>query len=499
MGQQDVDRALAALSKQLAPGSIRWDADPSSLTVARDPLGCAALKWANSPDGVLVSDSESLLLTHSAVASDFDEDWLAAYVAGVSPGHDETVWKSIRWIAAGETRRWTLQGTRAAMTRPEPLDCWRGLDLGGRARVLRDLIEAAVSETVKDATRIGISLSSGLDSSVLAVHLRPHRSEIADPARPVAVTYGFDGFPAIDERPASSRTADHLGLLHIPIAVDELRPLRPACRRPVDPDTPLQSPWREFKEASYRAFAAHGVDTVVSGNFGDHLWAHPRHWCLEALRDRRLDVLLQGLRSTKRSRGWQGWRHDPGLRALARPWRRPGAPPRLAVLRAPWRERLTRRLEAELHALSGWPRPEQAHLLWNAWASFDSCGEAPYASRHGIRVVQPFRHLELIRAMLTLPAYESQRGSVTKFLLRRAYRDELPERIREQSKVGHLTAFALHADQQEAGEIRRLAAIATPILGPFLVDEPSSWTTPGDLDWMLASFGLWLERREDFS
>lgn len=488
-------RALERLSVDLDPGWVHWDAQAGQLSAHRDLLGRAALVWAAVPDGLLLSNRESLLLAHPDVDRRLDTSWMAAFLAGLSPAADETVWCGVRCLAAGETRRWTARRVECGRQHLEPSEGWRGIPDSLRAQRLRELIARALADATQDADRLGISLSSGLDSTVLAATLRVQLCA-ADPT-PVCVTYGFDRFPRIDERAAGSVVAEALNFLHLPLAVDDLRPFRPDLARPVNPDTPLQSPWREFKEASYRAFRERGVKTVISGNFGDHLWAHPKHWCIEALRARQFPVLLEGLRSSWQQAGWRGWLRNPGLRALAHPvrLRRPRAPPRLALLCQPWRDRLAGRLQSELDALRTWPRPEQAHLCLNAWASFDSSGEDWYARRHGLRVVQPYRNLELTRAMLSLPAYDSWRGGTSKHLLRHAFRGAVPDSILCRPKVGDLTPFAEHADHLEAEEIARLSAIARPYLEPLLAQDWKQWTTRGDLDWTLASFGLWIERQ----
>ncbi len=480
-------------SNALTTTTLCYDPLTQSLRARRDPMGYRQLAWARVPGGVLLGTGEALLLAHPAIGRNLDQGYLAAYAAGLSPAHDATVWKDIRLLAAGETRVWHRARDEVSYERINPVNVWAGRDDAARASLLRDLLDDATHRAVGGARRIGVSLSAGLDSSALAASLSGMSAASAQ--RPLCVTYGFDHWPRLDERPAASWLAAHLGFEHVGVAADELRPLRPALRRPVCPDTPLQTPWREFKEASYAAFAVAGVDTVVSGNFGDHLWAHPKHWCAEALRDRAARVLWQGMAEIIRRDGWRGPWRDPGLRALARPWRlrNPALPGRLAMLAPAWREQLSDRLSDELGALRHWPRPEQAHLVFNAWASFDACGEDWYAHRHGLRIVQPYRDAQLTAAVLSLPAWESQRGPVAKSLLRRAMRGRLPDECLARGKVGDLTAYAEDADRREADEIRRLAGIAAPLIEPLLAADAASWTTPGDHAWMLASLGLWLE------
>lgn len=487
-------RLLAGLAPLLAPSTIALEPGSGAVRATRDLLGARQLAWARVPGGLLVATGESLLLGHPAVDRGFDMEWLAAYAAGVSPAHEATVWRGIRLLAAGQTRTWTPAGDRATRDLLEPVDPWPRRSEAARAGLLRELIDAALARALAGAGRVGVSLSSGLDSTTLLARLvaGPQRRE----PRPLAVTYGFDRFPDIDERPRAASFAGALGCDFVGLAVDDACPLRPALARPVCPDTPLATPWREIKERSYGAFTAAGVDTVVSGNFSDHLWAHPKHWAAEALAHGRLGIVGEGLRARIRRGGWRSLVHEPGLRALLRPWRlrRPRPPARLGILAAPWRERLAERLRAELRELAHWPRPEQAHLALNAWASFDTCGEDWYAARHGLRVVQPWRDPALTAALLSLPAWDSQRGPRAKHLLRAAMRDRLPPFILEADKVGDLGPFAVHCDAAEADTLARLAASGEALLAPLLAADALRWTDPGEHQWMLASLGLWLER-----
>lgn len=471
--------------------SIRIDASGRRVEVTRDVLGQRALAWAQTGAGVVIASGEDIVRAHPEVPGDLDLHWFAALVAGLAPDDDESAYRAIRLVPAGTAATWT-EGrwtTERQGLEPEPVAAsFPDLDVIAR---FRELVDDAVARALVGIRRPAILLSGGLDSALVAesVARQWHGRE-----RVVAITHGFDRWPGIDERSHARRIADRLGLDWRDHAVDDLAPMRPGLDRPVCPDTPFATPWREIKEADYRLAVEAGCDAVLSGNFGDHLYAHPARWLVDALRHGRRDLvgalLTSGIGEVLR---------DPGLRILARPWRlrRAASPPGLARLAEPFRRRLGDRWRARRAALARWPRPTQALLNLDALAAFDSCGEDWYAARHGLAFRQPLRDVALVRYMLSLPAHHSTRGAVTKWLARAALRGRLPDAEVDRPKGSDLTPFAEAADRSERATLERLAAAAWPLLEPVLAlpAEAASATSP-DLPWLAATIGLWLGVRE---
>jgi asparagine synthase (glutamine-hydrolysing) len=468
--------------------SVRIGASGRHVELTRDVLGQRPLAWATTGGGVVIASGEHILRAHPEVPGDLDLDWFAALVAGIAPEDDQSAFGSIRLLPAGATATWAGSRWRFERQRLEPESGPRSLpDLDLIAR-FRELVDDAVARALAGVRRPAILLSGGLDSALIAESMA---RQWQGRERPLAITYGFDRWKGIDERIHAWRIADRLGLDWRDHAVDDLVPMRPGIERPVCPDTPFATPWREIKEAGYRIAAEAGCDAVLSGNFGDHLYAHPARWLVDALRHGRRDLVVRALLTSRIG----DLARDPGLRILARPWRlrHAAAPTGLARLAEPVRARLEARWRARLESMAAWPRPTQALLNFDALAAFDSSGEDWYAARHRLAFRQPLRDPALVRFMLSLPAHHSTRGVAAKWLARAALRGRLPDAEVDRPKGGDLTPFAEAADRSERATLDSLAASAWPLLEAVLAAPRAVATArSGDLTWLAASVGQWL-------
>jgi asparagine synthetase B (glutamine-hydrolysing) len=482
-----VDWTPGRLLDGTACASALVRAEDRRVELTRDVMGQRALVWARTAAGLVVASGEDILVAHPEVGRDLDLDWFAALIAGVAPLDDATAYRSIRILPTGARASFddgTLAITRQALT-PD-----------ASARALRDaevverfgaLVDQAVRRALRGVARPAISLSGGLDSALVAESVA---RQWTGRERPLAVAYGFDRWPDIDERALAKAVADRLGFEFQAIAADELVPMRPGLDRPICPDSPYATPYREIKQGTYRIAASAGCDAVLSGNFGDHLYAHPARWLADAMRHGRIDLVG----SVSMAQGLRGCWHDPGFRIWARPWRLrwPRPPAGLARLAPAWRERLTMAWRKHLAAQCVWPRPTQARLCLDAWAAYDAHGEDWYAARHRLAFRQPLRDPDLTRCMLSLPAFHSARGATTKWLARKILQGRLPDVVVDRPKGSDLTPFADAADRSERDHLRSWAAEVRPLLEPLLSDRGRREMDDGELLWLLASVALWL-------
>jgi asparagine synthase (glutamine-hydrolysing) len=465
------------------------------VTLYRDILGQRRLVYARVRGGLIVASGEDVLRAHPEVAGDLDADFLAAYLTALPAAHDATVFRSIHCVRAGETLAFEQENVRAHRDRLAPDDSWRTLPDADIVDGYRERLEASVHRACQGAARIGISLSAGLDSSAVAAIAS--RLPLAATGGVVGVTYGFDRWPQIDERGLVAELAASLGFECRSFAADDLHPLRAELQRPVCPDTPLASPYREFKEAAYREFAAAGVDVWLTGNFGDHLIASSADWLRQGLAAGRWRALAERTGWILRHGGPAGMWHDPGFRGLVRSALRLPANhwSRASILAATYGTRLTERLDEETRDYRDFPRPMQAMLVLGSSSSFDAAGEDWYAQRHGMEIRSPYRDLALSRWCLSIPADLSYRGGASKWLAREAARKLLPAHIVDRPKSSDLTPFAYAAQASEKARYRSLGSVAIERVADLLSEATLSTRTREDswlLDWRLAALGLWL-------
>lgn len=295
---------------------------------------------------------------------------------------------------------------------------------------------AAVERALPPDGKVGISLSAGLDSTLIAAIAAPILARRGQPL--YAYTYGFDHFPDTDERPLLVDFVRQHGIVWRPFAADALMPLTDPALRPLDPRTPVATIWREFKQASYRLAEADGITTLLNGHYGDHLYAPPRLWFDDELRQGSWAAALAeaGWRARRDWHVWRdpAWRHV-GRRLLGRPTGQQVLP---GWLTAEARARFRDPVEPLPEHFRNHPRPDQVRLMLGRYADYDDVLDQPFHRPHGFRLVHPWRDPDLAALMLALPARFHARAGVRKWVAREAARGLLPESLRTRPKRSSL-------------------------------------------------------------
>lgn len=415
--------------------SVRVDLTASEVRLRRDRLGQAALVWVRVPGGVLIASRIAPLLAHPEVSREFDERFLAAHFGLRDPLADGTLYRYIHAVAPGATVSIVAGGESARVASFDPPDDAFGLDDRTAARRCLDMIEQSVVRCVQPARRLGILLSPGLDSSsILALLPAPWRSH-----RTVAVNYGTTLGDGVDERPLAAELAAHCGIrMEAFDSADHPAVIDQAHLAP-DPGYPFLNPYRPVKHAVYERFERAGVDTVLTGNYGDHWALGPAQGMVDAVRGHRWDVLARGLGYVLRTHGPGGAIRDPSVRNLGR-WllRMPPRPSLPAWIDIRWREWLLEQEAASLRRFSNWPDPAHAAYNFGPFCANDSPYENHYSDRYGFRQRHPYRDWQLLRHLVALPAHMSCREGTSKWLVRQALAGRLADTWRLRPKMGDL-------------------------------------------------------------
>jgi asparagine synthase (glutamine-hydrolysing) len=185
-----------------------WDDASDSLFLARDPLGIKPLFFAETPNGLVFASEPKTILASGWLEPGLAVESVLDYFMFRAPLAPRTLFEGIHKLEPGswlryrranktlvEERYWAPQATAGA---GEPRQVEQHLE-----RVLDD----AVSSHLIADVPIGVFLSGGVDSSLLAA-LVARRAELN------AFTVGT--FSRLDESKFASRVASHVGLpLHV--------------------------------------------------------------------------------------------------------------------------------------------------------------------------------------------------------------------------------------------------------------------------------------------
>jgi asparagine synthase (glutamine-hydrolysing) len=205
--QDGVEATLQALRGMFA--IAWWDAQVRQLVLARDPFGIKPLYYRELADGSIQYGSELRAVAMLSGAPRLSRTALAQYLRWGAVQAPETMYEGIRCLPPGHLLTW--KGGRSEVKRWfEPRwpgkDAWIA-DEAGQRRVVREGVMGSVAAHLVSDVPVGVFLSGGLDSTMLAACMRAAGQE-----RVKAFSIGYEDQAGVpDESDAAAATAKFLG------------------------------------------------------------------------------------------------------------------------------------------------------------------------------------------------------------------------------------------------------------------------------------------------
>lgn len=284
----DMECALAAFQRWGADAPCQllgefswavWDSDAGRLVLARDVSASRSLYCYRDGRQVAFATSLRTLLCLPGVQPEIDEQGVAELLTLMSGRQGRTVYRNVRHVMPGTTLIIGPDSQRQVdnwqpESRPvprNPMEC---------AEAARALFDTALRDRLRTVGKVAVSLSGGLDSSIIAGAAAKQRGTdtihgfalVPPPNVPlvVAKTWAPDGRPQLQ---ALERHHENLRIDYIEPAPD-----------PIDADpTPLfvatgqaslLAPNLGWYLAAWRAAAAAGARTLFTGEDGEMSIAH---------------------------------------------------------------------------------------------------------------------------------------------------------------------------------------------------------------------------------
>ena len=248
-----------------------YDKYRQRLVLARDPLGIKPLYYAQGPCGLAFASELRALAASNLLTRKIDRRALAGFLAYGAVQQPLTLFEDARLLEPGT---WVVQdltslaGT-SALTTPHPF--WRFPSAGHctdypqTLEMLRSSLTDAVHSHLISDVPLGVFLSGGLDSSILA-----SLSAAVSTEGIRAFTVGIPDYQAIDEGSIAAETARLLGVEHHLIQLGEAEALQHTRRYLNDMDQPTLDGLNTYIIAG--AVRAHGIKVALSGLGGDELF-----------------------------------------------------------------------------------------------------------------------------------------------------------------------------------------------------------------------------------
>ena len=435
-----------------------WDRRDRSLFVARDALGVKPLYYADSAAGFAFASEIKALLHLVPAATELDPAALHRYLTFLYCPGDGTPLRRVRKVCPGEAllvrdgtiaRRWTwysLPACRGVRAHLSPVDAVAGTEAAVRNAVHRQLVADVP---------VGAFLSGGLDSSAVVAFAR----ERAPGIRCFSIETRGGAEPGTrDDLPYAQRVAAHLGVSLDVVTIDAGCMAMDVEEMIAHLDEPLADPAALNVLYIARLARQHGLKVLLSGAGGDDLFGgYRRHaalafrrywaWLPRSMRSalerasgrldrrqprfRRLAKFFDGgaLAGDAHVANYFVWSQEPVLRSLYTPAFRDagGHEPAVAPL---------------LDFLAGVPGsvPPLGRMLAVEQRFFLPDHNLTYTDKMsmaaGVEVRVPFLDLDLVEHAAAVPVSLKQRGTVGKWVLKKAMERHLPADVIHRPKTG---------------------------------------------------------------
>lgn len=261
-----------------------WDSEERHLLLARDPLGVKPLYYAEPERGTLLFASEiKALCAHPKLKREVDIDVLHEHLIFCHATGERTAIKGVRRLMPGTLLRWDASSRQSRTER-----YWTPSYEGKAARnwtdtcaSLRASMESATIRQLVSDVPVGIALSGGVDSSLIAALA----TKAGQPVRCFTIAYPrvksrMDCW--VDDAPHARRVARQLGLpLEEMLISASAASLLPSLVHYLD--EPIVDPAIISSYLISKMARDQGVRVLLSGQGADELFCgYPRYQAMQA-------------------------------------------------------------------------------------------------------------------------------------------------------------------------------------------------------------------------
>lgn len=499
---------------------VLWDVQRQHLFAARDALGSHSLCYFVNHDLCLMASYIPTLLKHPQVRSVLNEAKIADFLAGLWHGHAETLYQDIFFCPPAHCLQVTAESVRLWRYWDfEPSKRIRYKDDEEYAEHFLDLLQKVVCSRLHAVGPLGIAMSGGLDSTSITALCATQISRSQMQTKKIHIfSYTFENLKECDE---SASIRDFLQMYrdieaHLFIGDDQWT-LRGYPDWPVLPDFILTDPFPGLTRMVMEGAQQAGCQVLFTGAYGDALFWGSKFWMADMLRDMRLGSLLSEWREHRPQINWKRDFWGYGLRqqlpnALRYSYRRlkpipierlhPGLNPEF-VQRTNLAERVLSDTTWRRYTAPGkWKRFRD---LTDGYHYQGHAAMRRVYHQHGLEIIQPYYDRRLVEFALALPADQLGRPYCSKWILRNAMRNLLPEAIlSRQNKPTYYTLFARGLLEKERATAQALLLHPKIVQMGFVRQDwiqkelvaGHDWSNNGYYLWQSLALEIWLQKIE---
>lgn len=253
-----------------------WDGRNERLVLARDRMGEKPLYLYETPEAILFSSEIKSILASGEVGFELDPTSVDLYFHYMYVPEPKTALQGVTCLPAAHTlvvdvkRRTRVVAQYWDMEDADPIET-------DPVETLATVLDEVAGLVIRADVPIGVSLSGGLDSSLVAALAVRKKGDVA------AFTVGYPGQECCDERSAAAALAEHLGMpfFSVELNADDMVAHFPELN--YQRDTPIADAAGYGYYAVMRRAREQGVPVILQGQGGDELfWGYD--WMRDAVR-----------------------------------------------------------------------------------------------------------------------------------------------------------------------------------------------------------------------
>lgn len=431
--------------------------DTGELIAARDRLGARALYWHQDADSVSVASRSGDLARLATGTIEENPAFISEMFAlrgWHTPG--STPFQGVHEVLPGARLTFgsgSPQSIRPAFQTESPEQCDSADDW---VALFRKTFESAVYDVLDEDSRAGVMLSGGMDSIPLLVAASNTPQGGKRDLR--AISWVLPDFPQSDETQWIDMAAQSAGVELLTFDGGTAEPFSGLGESLVSPELPYFNPVRELILKCHSLAAEQSCLLQLAATQGDMIYPARYRLIYDLSRRRDWAGLRRELAHLYQTGGLLGMYRDSALRY----------PVSRVLDRIPGYRRQRQPGWMTDHAISclpahkpwppesnGFPNPGHASAMLGPAMTFGPAQENEFSRRFGVERRDPFQNEALVGLMLHAPVVLSHMQGQTKWIMREAMRDRIPDSLRLKRRTGLLTQFINWGYQRNRGDIER--------------------------------------------
>ncbi len=446
-----------------------------------DRLGDCRLYYGQIDKSVIIGSSPQTLLSTPGFKTDINDVAIVNYFINRTSYSHHTNLLNLHTIIPGHFLKISAQGISKECYWKFSLNkgYW-GLDHQDVVEKFKKRLDTAVSRRINKSNKMAILMSGGMDSTSIAALAS---NQVESEAELLTVSLVFDHYKSCDERQYIRSMNKKLAVEHMEINGDDVLPLSGDLGQlHQHPNMIWISPMVMHHRKIWSLLSTRGIKKVLSGEYGDHLFAGSLYWLRDLLKGQMsITTFLSAIRH-QLNKNPSPWYADTVLRRVL-----------------PFNGITGGRFNKKRSFLTSYSnalfKQEQSDNLLESEARyerdrFEICLNQrssqlvsvlrESAADYGLNIMFPYRDYDLVEFVLNLPAYffYDYKTGYNKYILRESMTNILPDEVR------------LRTSATDFSEIFRdsLLHVHKHILKEVLFDQSRVWPKYVDEKYLLSRF-----------